>query len=72
MLQTVLHQQKSLDAYQRKMCRPALALKTVSIAFRGDSNRNPVIADPLVNPAPPEVDPGAMAAAIVIDSEIGK
>ena len=72
MLQTVLHQQKSLDASWGVTCRPAVVLTTVSIAIRGDADGNPVVAGPLVDPAPSEVDPAAVTGATVLDSKIGK
>ena len=66
-LQTVLHQQKFLDASWGVMRRPAEVLTTVSMAIRVDAEGNPV-----VDPAPSEVKPGTVTAATVLDSEIGK
>ena len=72
MLQLAFQHQVSLKAAGGESRRPAVVLTTVSMTIRGNADGYSIIVCSLVNPGATEVDPGAVAAAIKVYSEIGK
>ena len=72
MLQLAFQHQVTLKAAGGESSRPAVVLTTVSMTIRRDADGYSIIVCSLVNPGASKVDPGAVAAAIKVDFEVGK
>ena len=64
--------QVPLKAAGGESSRPAVVLTTVSMTIWGDADGYLIKVCSLVSPGASKVDPGAVTAAIKVDSEIGK